>query len=359
MAFLDLTVLNDFQAREATNEKFEANYGMIDLAQASGQSIDWIPPSVKTLLNTISGSRLAKIPVMKDQTVTVGTTPGFAYIPSNMAETADFSFTAVDVFSGFRFYPAAHENNQVDAAWYRDNVLRNVLKAMAVTIDDLVEVVLEARKSQVCAYAAQVSQGAGAFTFDSGTDQLNIAKAAVNEAMFWNLVNLMQANQVGGQYRIVTSPGGLISSQTQSRLLGPGNAKDQSWVETIIPPERRYQSDQLAAGSDIFNGFFVRDGELGLIENFPYDFRNGTVIGGKQWSITDVALPYTKMRANIFINTEATDATSIITPATDSNLIMTTWEEMAIWHRFYIPYRYNSAIASRAQGILKISGKTT
>jgi hypothetical protein len=359
MAYLDLTVLNDFQAREAVNEKLTANYGMIDLAQASGQSIDYIPPSVMQLLSTISASRGVKIPALKDQTVTVGVTPGFSNIPANIAESATFGYTAVDVFSGFRFYPASFENNQMDAAWYRDQVLRNVLKGMAVYIDDLIEVVLEARKSQVCSYVAQVSQGGGAFTFDGSTHIVSVAKAAVNETMFWNLVNLQQANQVGGEYRIVTSPGGLVSSQTQSRLYGPNTTKDLSWNETVIPPDRRYVSDQLAASSDIFNGFFVRDGEVGLIENFPFDFRNGTVIAGKQWSITDVALPYTKMRANIFINTEATDATSIITPTTDTNLTMTTFEEMAIWHRFFIPYRYNSALATYPTGILKISGKTT
>lgn len=359
MAYLDLTVLNDFQAREAQNEKFEANYGMIDLALASGQSIDYIPPSVKQMLATMSGSRASQIPALKDQTVTVSLTPGFSQIPANLPATAVYSFAAVDVFSGFRFYPASFENNQIDASWMRDQVLRNVLKAMAVQVDDLIEVVLEARKTQVLNFTAQVSQGAGVFTFNAGTDTLEVAKAAVNEAMYWNLVNLAQANQLPGQYRIVTSPGGLVSSQTQSRLLGPGQVKDQSWVETIIPQDRRYITDQISPGSDIFQGFFVRDGEIGLIENFPWDFRNGTEIAGKKWSITDVALPYTKMRANIFINTEATDATSIITPNTDTNLLMTTWEEMAIWHRFYIPYRYNSAIASRQQGIWKLTGKTT
>jgi hypothetical protein len=359
MAYLDLTVLNDFQAREAVNEKLNANYGMIDLAQASGQSIDYIPPSVMQLLSTISASRGVKIPALKDQTVTVTTTPGFASIPTNIAESATFGYTAVDVFSGFRFYPASFENNQMDAAWYRDQVLRNVLQGMAVYIDDLIEVVLEARKSQVVDYVTQVSQGGGAFTFDAGTHIVSVAKAAVNETMFYNLMNLQQANKVGGQYRIVTSPAGLVSTEAQYRMHGLSNDKNIQWDQTIIPPDRRFVSDQLAAGSDVFNGFFVRDGEIGLIENFPYDFRNGTILGGKAWYITDVALPYTKMRANVFINTEATDATAVISPATDTNLLMTTFEEMAIWHRFFIPYRYNSALATYPSGILKISGKTT
>jgi hypothetical protein len=357
MAYLDLTVLNDFQAREAQNEKFEANYGMIELALASGQSQDYIPPSVREQLATISGNRDVKIPALKDQTVTVTTSPGFA-IPANLSESATYYFTAVDVFSGFRFYPASYEDNQIDAAWERDQRLRNVLKAMAVSIDDLVEVQLEARKTQVLGYTTQVSQGTGTYTFQS-TDVLDLNKAAVNETMFFNLVSLMKANQLGGQYRIVTSPGGLISSMAQGRIYDTQQSKFLNWDQTIIPPDRRYVSDQLAAGSDIFNGFFVRDGEIGLIENFPWDFRMGTTFGGKKWSITDVALPYTKMRANVFINTEATDATSIFTDTTNTNLLMTTYEEMAIWHRFYMPYRYNSAIASRAQGIVKLSGKTT
>ena len=81
MTYLTNTVLNDFQAREATNEKFIANYGMIDLAKDSGVSQDYIPPSVMEKLNTMSGSRDGQIPVLKDQTVTVTTTPGFANIP--------------------------------------------------------------------------------------------------------------------------------------------------------------------------------------------------------------------------------------------------------------------------------------
>ena len=307
----------------------------------------------------MSGSRDAQIPALKDQTVTVNTTPGFANIPTNLAESAVYNYTAVDVFSGFRFYPASYDNNQLDGAWYRDQVLRNVLQAMAVSIGDLVEVQLNARRTQVLGFTTQISQGNGTYTFDSGTDQLNISKAAVLEVMYWNLVNLMQANQLGGEYRIVTSPAGLVSSVTEAREQGPANSTNLLWNQQVIPQDRIYTSDQLAASSDIFNGFFVRDGDIGLIENFPFDFRQGTEINGMKWSMTDVELPFTRMRANVFINTEATEATSLISPNTDTNLTMTTWEEMAIWHRFYIPFRYNSALASRQNAIVKISGKTS
>jgi hypothetical protein len=358
MSYLDSTVLNDFQAREATNEKFDANYGMIDLAKDSGNAIDYIPPTVKAMMNTMSASRNAKLPVLKDQTVTVTTTPGFSSIPVNLGETGTYYFTAYDVFSGFRLYPASFENNQVDGAWYRDNIIRNVLKACAVSIDDIIEVVLEARKTQVLNYTDQISQGDGTFNFNTGTDILEIAKSAQKDTMFYNLTQLMIANQLQGNYRIVTSPAGLVINDAESMKYRDMNSKNISWQQAFMPEGNRYVSDQIATAAN-FNGFLVRDGDIGLIENFPWDFRNGTMFAGKEWSITDVEMPYTRMRANVYVNKEATEATSIITPNTDTNLTMTHFEEMAMWFRFYVPYRYNSAIATRQNGIVKLTGLTT
>ena len=359
MSFLDLTLLNDFQAEEALNEKREANYGMLDLVKDSTPSVDYVPPSVQAQLSMSSASRNAKIPVMKDQTVTVTTTPGFSNIPINLGESGTYYFTAYDVFSGVRHFPAAFENNQMDANWWFTQTMRNVLKAMAVAKDDIMETVLEARKTQALSYAAQVSQGDGTFTFDTGTDTLSINKAAQKDTMPVYLKELMQANQLGGEYRIVTSPGGLLLSEVEAFKHQDPQAIQRLWAQAPISPDRRYTSDQLSPGSDNFTGFFVRDGAIGAYENWPWDFRNGTEFGGKMWDISDVELPYIKSRPNIFINKEAADATSIITPATDSNLIMTHWEEMAIWDRFYVVYRYNSDIATRANDIVKIKGLTT
>lgn len=358
MAYLDGTVLNDFQAREATNEKFSANYGMIDLAKDSGAAIDYIPPTVRAMMNTMSASRNAKLPVLKDQTVTVTTTPGFNNIPVNLGETGTYYFTAYDVFSGFRLYPASYENNQIDGDWYRDNIIRNVLKGCAVSIDNIIETQLEARKTQVLNYTTQISQGDGVFTFDTGTDTLTVSKAAQKDTMFPNLTQLMLANQLPGNYRIVTSPAGLVISDIESMKYGANNTKDLAWQQAYMPEGNRYISDQISTSAN-FNGFLVRDGDIGLIENFPWDFRNGTNFAGKEWSITDVEMPYTRMRANVYVNKEATEATSIVSPNTDTNLTMTHFEEMAIWFRFYVPYRYNSAIATRQNGIVKLVGATS
>jgi hypothetical protein len=357
MAYLDSTTLNDFQATEATNEKRVSKYGMLDLAKDSTPSVDYIPPSVKEKMMMMSASRDAQIPVLKDQEVVVVTTPGFNNIPSNLAETDSYAFTAVDVFTGFRMYPASFENNQVDMDWYRNNVLRNVLQGAAVEIDNIVETQLEARKTQVLDFTTQVSQGTGSFTFNTTPDVLEISKEAVKDTLYANLQSLMSANKLDGDYRMVTSPAGLTVQQTEAFSQGPNNDRNVLWNEQAFPIDRRYESHQLAPGSDIFNGFHVRDGAIGLVENFPWDFRNGTEFAGKKWAVSDVELPFTRMRANVYMNTEATEATSLVSPGTDTNLTMTHFEEMALWFRFYVVYRYNSDLATRANDIVKISGK--
>lgn len=357
MAFLDTTVLLDFQAREATNEKREANYGMLNLAKDSTSKVDYVPPSVKEMLATSSNARNAQIPVLKDQSVVVTSNPGFT-IPTNLGETDNYYFQAYDVFSGFRFYPAAFAENQVDKDWYFDQIMRNVLKGCAETTDNIIETVLEARKTQKLGYTTQVSQGDGTFTFDEGTDILTISKAAQKDTMHPYLKQLMIANQLGGEYGIVTSPGGQLVSEIEAQKFGAGNTKDIKWAQSAIPMDKRYISDQIATSAN-FDGFMVRDGAIGVYENFPYDFRNGTKLAGKEWSVSDIELPYMKMRANVYVNTEATDGTSLVTPGNRTDLKMTHFEEMALWFRFYVAYRYNSDIANRPQDIVKLVGATS
>jgi len=357
MSYLDLTRLNDFQAREAINEKREANYGMLDLVKDSTPFADYVPPSVREQLSISSAARNAKIPVMKDQAVTVSTTPGFSNIPVNMGESGTYYFTAYDVFSGFRHYPASFANDQIDADFWYENTMKNVLKAMAVAKDNILETVLEARKTQVLDHLGPVSQGEGTFTF--GSDVLSINKAAQKDTMPVYLKELMRANQLGGEYRIVTSPAGLLASEIEAYKNQDGQAVQKLWAQSAISPDRRYTSDQLAAGSDNFSGFLVRDGAIGAYSNWPWDFREGTNFGGKEWNVAAADLPYIKSRPNVFINREASEASSIISPATDSNLFMTHWEEMALWDRFYVVYRYNSDLTTRANDIVKIKGLTT
>lgn len=354
MANLDATLLNDLQAREATNEKRFKALGIVDAVKDSTGFVDYIPPSVRASMNTMSSLRNAQIPVLKDQTVTVNSTPGFLNIPSNIGESAQYAFTAYDVFSGMRYYPALFGNNTIDGDFYKEQTMLNVLEGCGTAVETVLAARLEERKTQVLGFTTQVSQGDGTYTFDTTPDRLDVSKAAQKATMFYELQQLMSANRLGGNYRLVTSRAGLAVQRSEAAKYGANNEKNLQALG-FLPSDRLYESDNIST-SAIFDGWFLRDGAMGIIENYPWDFANGTDIDGRMWSISDVELPFTRMRANVYVNNKATEATSLVSSGTDSNLKMTHFEEMAVWFRFYVVYRYNSDLSTRANDIVKIRG---
>ncbi len=359
MAYLDATDWLDIQETSATNEKRFSQLGLVDAVKDGTPATEaYIPPSAREKMRSLSSLRDVQIPVIKDQTVTVNTTPGFSFIPDNLEESAQYTFTAVDVFSGFRHYPGQYANNAIDEAFAKKEKMKNIAYAMGQTVETLLTTVLEARRTQLLDFTTQVSQGDGTYTFNSSTDLLEVNKAAQKETMFFNLHTLMEANKLGGDYRIVTNPGGLSVQKAEQLKYQMNNSKDLAALG-MFPMDHMYQSHGISAGSDIFNGYLLRDGSMGIVENFPFDFRNGTSFAGKTWSISDVEIPFTRMRANIYTNNEATNATALVSAGTDSNLIMSHFQEMGVWLRFYIVYRYNSDLTTRANDVVKIKGLTT
>jgi len=358
MSYINASLWNNIQVSDATNEKRFSELGVVDAVKESTPFVDYIPPSAKAQLASVSSLRGVEIPVLKDQTVVVNQTPGFDFIPSNLPESAKYSFTAYDVFSGFRHYPAAYANNMVDSNWAREQVMKNVAYAMGNTIESLLLTNLESRKTQKLSYTEQVSATSGDYDFDESTDILSIKLAAQKDTMFANLDQLMAANELGGSYRVVTNRAGLAIQKWEAMKYGLANDKNLQSLG-FFGADRMHESGNISAGSDKFNGFLLRDGAIGVFENYPFDFQNGTEISGKKWSISDMEIPFTRMRANIYTNAEATEATSLITSGTDSNLKMTHFEEMALWIRFYVVYKYNSDLSTRPNDIVKIKGLTT
>ena len=358
MSFINATSWNNLQGSNVTNDKRFSQLGVVDLAADSTSFVDYILPSQVTQMNTMSSLRSLEIPVIDDQSVTVLTTPGFEFIPANLETSAKYSFTCYDVFSGFRHYPAAYANNMVDANAALEIKMRNIAYACGKQMETIILSTLSTQKSQALDFTTQVSQGDGTFTFSTLTDTLTVNKAAQKETMFFYLEDLMAANELAGNYRIVTNRAGLAVQKAERLKYSTNNDKNIDALG-FFDLSRMYESGSISAGSDVFSGYIVRDGGIGIIPNFPYDFVNGTEIGGKKWSITDMELPYCRMRANVYVNNEATNATALITAGTDSNTIMTHFQEMAIWLRFYVVYRYNSDLANRANDIVKIVGATS
>lgn len=359
MANLDATQWLDLQSTNPTSESRYAELGVLDAVKASTPATqEYIRPSDAAALSSLSNLRDLQLPVIKEYTPTVVTTPGFSMIPSNLQETDQYTFVAYDVFSGMRHYPASFRNNAVDENFAIRENMRRISYEMGKTIEGILLTNLSTRKSQVLANTAQFSVGSGTYTFDAGTDTLQVNKAAQDETMFFSLKGLMASNELDGNFRIVTNRGGLARQKAEIAKYGMYNSKN---IENMGFFQEGYmhESGQISAGSDIFNGYLLRDGSIGVYENFPYDFAMGTNFAGKSWSVSDTEIENVKMRCNIYVNNEATDATSIITTGNDINLKMTHFQETAIWARFYVVYRYNSAIGSRAQDIVKVQGLTT
>lgn len=357
MSYINATDWDNIQISGAENEKRFSEKGIINAVKQSTQFIDYMSPSAKAALSTSSSLRQTEIPVIKDQTVLVNQSPGFSNIPTNLEESAKYNFTAVDVFSGFRHYPGTYENNMIDGEAAKQAKMKNIAAACADTIESLLAVQLEARKTQLLDFTTQISQGDGTYAFNPSPDVLEVNKAAQNETMFAALEQVMTANKLGGSYELVTSPAGLYTQRVAAAKFGAGNEKNLSALG-FFDASKLHETHNISTSAN-FDGWLLRDGSIGMFENFPWDFRNGTTVGSKQWSISNTEIPFTRMRANVYTNTEAVDATSLITAGNDSNSIMTHWEEMAIWFRFYITYPYNSDLSTRASDIVKIQGLTT
>lgn len=357
---LDATVWNDWQAENATNEKRFTRHGVIDLVNRSTPFCDFITPSIIEKFNTFSGDRGIQIPVIQDQTVVVVETPGFTFIPDNLTTSAEYTFSAFDVFSGFRHYDSVHANNVIDSNFDRNVKMTNVANAMADTIEGILTGVLDTRRTQLLDFTTQVNQssGGGTYTFDGGTDVLQVNKAAQQETMFSSLSTLMDANKLPGAYASVVSPAGLAVQKLEALKFGEGNEKNIRAIG-MISAEDMHNSHNISAGSDVFNGYWVKKGAIGMYTNHPFDFRNGTVVDSAKWSVSDVNLPFMGMRANIYTDKFKANATGLVATGTDTNVIMSAGEEMAIWARFYVVFPYNSDLTTRAQDIVKIQGLTT
>ena len=358
MAYLDATDLLDIQESNASNEKRFSQLGLIDAVKDSTPFVDYLSPSAKEKMRTTSSLRDIQTPVIQDQTVTVNTTPGFPFIPDNLPTSAQYTFTAVDVFSGFRHYPAQFANNAMDEAFTKQQVMKNVLYGMGNTVETLLATTLELRKSQLMNFTTQINQADGTYTFNAGTDTLEINKAAQKETMFSNLNELMSANDLAGEYKFITSPAGMAIQRQQAAMFGPANSENLQALG-FVDSANLYRSNNIAAGSDVFNGWMFRNGSMGVFENFPYDFVSGTSFAGKEWSITPTPLPFTRMQANIYVNNEASNAEALVGAGTDTNMTMTHFQEMAIWNRFYIVFPYNSDLTTRVSDVVKIKGLTT
>lgn len=298
MSFLNGTLLNDLQSDQATSESRYSPLGIVDSVVKSTEHIDFLSPSVKESLSTISSLRKAEIGVLTAQDIKVVATPGFEHIPSNLPNSDKYWFQPYDVFSGMRHYPSANDNNMIDSEFQSREVLKRVLYEMGNTVEGILTTTLEARKTQLLPLGLeQVSNTTGDYAFDSVSDTLKVNKAAQDETMFYSIEAALAANEIGGNYSIVSNRAGLARQKMAALKLGANNAENLQALG-FMGADRIYETGNITT-SEKFDGFMFRDGAVGVFENFPSDFRKGTEVNGKKWSVSDMKLPFINMRANI------------------------------------------------------------
>lgn len=352
---LDATLLNNYQNTNTFSESRYAELGAVDLAKNSTDKADWISPDVVEKIASLSSLRNVEIPAIVDQQVTVTAVPGFD-IPANLSKSDKLTPIAYDIFSGFRHYPAMYDNNMVKEQFDLDHKIKKVTYGMGQVLDSIILSRLEGRKTQALPLGlSQVSDGSNTFNFNATTDTLEISKGAQKEFMFANLSRIVDANEMYGDYEILTSRAGLAAAKNEWAKYGNSNEKN---LQALGFPtvDQLHETGTLIPGSNNFSGFYVRNGAIAMYENFPADFRMGTKIGEKEWSISDMELPFVKMRANVFVNREATDATALVSAGRDTNLMMSHFQEMGLWVRVYFFEEYNSDLSTRPNPIIKLVG---
>jgi hypothetical protein len=358
MSYINATRWNDLQVGGNLDQKRYPELGAVNAAYASTPSVDYISPSVQENLSKISSQRKIQIPTFLDGTVVVNQTPGYNNIPSNLLESKNFTISAYDIFSGFRHYESTFDNNQVDSQDAIDVKMKRVAYEMAKVKEQIIISVLEQNKSQVINFTEQVSPSTGDYSFNSGTDILTMKRAVQDETMFYTLEALAEANEIMGSGRVITNRGGLVRQKVEALKYGAGNDQNLQSLG-FYGADQMHQSSQISAGSDMLNGYYLKDGAIGLYSNFPYEFRNGKELSDRKWTVSDMELPFLKSRCNIYTNEGATDSSALVglnNGNLDSNTIMSTFSEMAIWDRFYVVTTPNEDIATRSNDIFKIKG---
>lgn len=353
MSLLDATVLNTFQDTLTADEKRYDKQGLIKGVTANTVKVEYISPALKEKMKTFSSERDFEIPVIKEGEATVSTTPGFDNIPENLLTSDKYGFTAVDIFSGFHHYPAQYAENLVEEQFAINVKLKRALYACANSAEDAILTVLNNNKTQQLSYLTQANAGDGTFIFDTGaTNVLSVNKAGLKDTLYFDYNNITSNNELYEDNLLITSKGGTNEIIKQMNKYGVANSENLNWASELISKGKIYETQNIAPESDIFNGYLLQEGAVGVYPNFPFDFRKGSKVGTKEWSVSSTDLPFMNMKANIIIDRNAVDATAKIGRGSDST--MTTSESMGIWFRFYITHPYNSAPSTRVSEIIKI-----
>lgn len=351
--FIDFSVLNAYQDKMVQTEKRKQSYGLIDCLKFNTPMNKVLTPTLKSHLQTVEG-RSTEYTGLKEDVITTTNVESFT-IPAHLSDSEQKTLTSISIWSGFQVYPAWFQNNTIAYEDYLQNKYDEVFSAMAAAKETQIANLLNTNKTQTIDGVAQINGGDGTFAFDATNDWVSANKAAQKDTLFSNLEALFGINKMGGSHNAVVNKGGLTLAINEILKYGAANSENKQFIQNNLPAF--FETLGIAPSTYQFIMYMMTDGAIGGVQNYPFDFRQGTVVGDKKWGIMDTPAPYIGERLNVYYNKEAVDASGL--GDTTSHLRMTSMEEWGFLDKFFLVSNYNSDLTSRVSDIVKVVGLTT
>lgn len=268
-------IRTDYLNRLDASETRMSEFGLIEGAKADTNSRkSVIDENVKAAFFT-SYEREAgfKIPVFNKSTPTIGSAVSCT-IPNPAITTALVAVTSTPYFWGWTIDKSLASNNLVTWQKIFERQYDDHMDVVAKTIETAIAAGLSTNKSQK---ENSSFTGVGAKYGDFETADTIAVSLALTPLFYNDIPSIMNANDYGqgrwGAYNIYGSTE-LAAHVNYIGNQGGGNSTNLSYQ---IPGFNHWYSNRIPAGSgNIASGYIVPEGQLGIMERLPYDFREGS-----------------------------------------------------------------------------------
>lgn len=343
MAYIDQTLLNNYQSKVAESEIRIPNYGLIGVAKKETGRVPFLDDNLKKVINDHEGISIIT-PALTESVITTSSSESFT-IPANLSTSGATILTFTTIFAGYKIYPETFVNNVISEKAYRMNKIQEVDKAMAKALEEAIDTQLDTYKSQKW----ETGDEAG---YNFAANILDVDLASQNDVMFSNLKSMAMLNDWSeDSLSLVASPE-LDFVLNQYRKYGNANEKN---LQFQAIPELFASNRVTKTAGKRWTGYLLEPGAIGVVENYKHPFKINKTVGDAKWGISDMELPQLGYKVMLYENQEKASAAAVGSYAT--NAIMSWVEEYGYIFRYCMLRRYNSSASTRVGYILKIEGK--
>jgi len=353
MAALDATVMANLQTRNVQTDNQPGGKGYIRMVEASTPNCRIITPEIEAKLKT-AGGNLPTIPSL-DETVITTTSTDSLTIASNLSVSGTISVTRVNIVAGYHYYPAAlqADMNQISEVDYVSQKNYECGEAMAKALEANIITNLDANRTQVwTGTSATLTPG---FTWDAGTDDLDVTIAGQTSQPFHTIRNLFKHNKQGDNLLSCWDSMGLNRIIQEYAANGLYNAENKQNPFNI--PFQAFESFELGtppAGSHA-QGHVIKNGAIGMVPNYTYDYNQGTRTGdGYEFGVTSAALPELGHQVGYLHRFLAVDdATTALTATEKGYMNATARHEMQFIFRYFLLNEWSEDLTAKPGHVLR------